>query len=143
MLGGIDESRIGPKRKVGSFPGAIIEDMQYIVPCLCKHPTCIIAHVGNNDATFSHAKKIAEDLFKLQQFMSQLLECHVIISSPVNRLDDPKKAVTVHNVNVILKNISGINLMDNTNITPKHLGKKKVHLNLSRSTMLPRNFFEK
>ena len=145
MLGGIDESRIGPKRKVRSFPGATIEDMyQYIVPLLRRHPTCIVAHVGTNDATFSDAKKIAEDLFKLQQFiMSHLPECQVIISSPVNRLDDPKKGVTIRNVNVILKNMSGINLIDNTNITPKHLGKKKLHLNLSGSTMLARNFLEK
>ena len=77
MLGGIDESRIGPKRKVRSFPGATIEDMhQYIVPLLRKHPTRVIAHVGTNDATFSDAKKIAEDLFKLQQFIiSHLPDC--------------------------------------------------------------------
>ena len=100
--------------------------------------------MGTNDATFSDAKKIADDLFKLQQFiMSQLPECHVIISSPVNRLDDPKKAVTIRNVNVILQNMSGIDLIDNTNIIPKHLGKKKLHLNLSGSTMLAGNFLEK
>lgn len=117
---------------------------QYIVPLLRKYPTRIISHVGTNDATFCDAKKIAEDLFKLQQFiMSQLPKCHVIISSPVNLLDDLKKAVTIHNVNIILKNMSGISFIDNSDITPKHLGRKKLHLNLSGSTMLARNFLGK
>ena len=117
---------------------------QYIVPLLRKHPTRTIAHVGTNNATFSDAKKIADNLFKMQQLMmSQLPKCHVIISSPVNRLDDAKKEVTIRTVNVILKNMSGIHSIDNTNITPKHLGKKKLHLNLSGSTMLAGNFLEK
>ena len=86
-----------------------------------------------NDTTFADAKMIADDLFKLQQFiMSQLPECHVIISSPVNCLDDPKKAVMIHDVNVILKNMSGINLIDLSYL-----------INLSGSTMLARNFLEK
>jgi hypothetical protein len=39
MLGGMEESRLGPKRKVRSFPGANIADMfQYIVPLLQKKP---------------------------------------------------------------------------------------------------------
>ena len=54
-----------------------------------------------------------------------------------------KKAVTILNVNVILKNMTDINLVDNSNITVKHLGKRKLHLNLSGSSMLARNFLEK
>ena len=145
MLGGIEESRLGPKRKVRSFPGATINDMfEYITPLLRKKPSRLIAHVGTNDASFSTAKQIAEDLHKFQTFIqSHLPNCVVIISSPVNRQDDPKKAVTIRNVNVILKNIPGINLIDNSNITTKHLGKRKLHLNLSGSTMLARNFLDK
>ena len=145
MLGGIEESRFGPKRKVRSFPGATIGDMfEYIVPLLRKKPSRLIAHVGTNDSSFSTAKQIADDLHKLQSFIqSHLPDCVVIISSPVNRQDDPKKAVTIRNVNVILKNMSGINLIDNSNITTKHLGKRKLHLNLSGSTMLARNFLNK
>ena len=145
MLGGIEEARIGPKRKVRSFPGASIMDMhQYIVPLLRKRPSRIIAHIGTNDAAFSNAKKIAGDLLKLQEFIiSQLPECQVIISSPVNRLDDPNKAVVIRNVNVVLKNMSEIELIDNSNITVKHLGKRKLHLNLSGSSMLARNILEK
>ena len=145
MLDGIEESRMGPKRKVRSFPGATINDMfEYITPLLRKKPSRLIAHVGTNDASFSTAKQIAEDLHKFQTFIqSHLPNCVVIISSPVNRQDDPKKAVTIRNVNVILKNIPGINLIDNSNITTKHLGKRKLHLNLSGSTMLARNFLDK
>ena len=145
MLGGIEESRFGPTRKVRSFPGATIDDIfEYIVPLLRKRPNRLIAHVGSNDAWFSTAKQIADDLHKLQTFIqSQLPDCLVIISSPVNRQGDPKKAVTIRNVNVILKNMPGINLIDNSNITTKHLGKKKLHLNLSVSAMLARIFLHK
>ena len=145
MLGGIEESRLGPKRKVRSFPGATIEDMsQYIVPLLRKRPTCVVAHVGTNDASFSTAKQIADDLFKLQeQIHATLPECKVILSSPINRLDDPQKAVTIRNVNVILKNMSQIHLLNNDNISIKHLGKRKLHLNLSGSSMLARNILDK
>ena len=145
MLGGIEESRMGPRRKVRSFPGATIADMhQYLVPLLRKKPSRLVAHVGTNDASFSSAKTIADDLLKLQKFIQSILpECLVIISSPINRLDDNKKAITIRNVNVILKNIAEINLIDNNNITAKHLGKRKLHLNLSGSSMLARNFLEK
>ena len=145
MLGGIEESRLGPKRKVCSFPGATIADMfQYIVPLLRKKPSRTVAHVGTNDASFSTAKEIADDLNKLQNHIhSYLPECLVIISSPINRLDDHKKAITIRNVNVILKNMSEISLIDNNNITAKHLGKRKLHLNISGSTMLARNILDK
>ena len=145
MLGGIEESRMGPKRKVRSFPGATIADMfQYIVPLLRKKPSRVVVHVGTNDASFSSAKEIADDLNKLQNHIHAYLpECHVIISSPINRLDDHKKAITIRNVNVILKNMSEISLIDNNNITAKHLGKRKLHLNISGSTMLARNILDK
>ena len=145
MLGGIKEFRLGPERKVRSFPGATIDDMsQYIVPLLRKRPTCVVAHVGTNDASFSTAKQIADDLTKLQeQIHATLPECKVILSSPINRLDDPQKAVTIRNVNVILKNMSQIHLLNNDNISIKHLGKRKLHLNLSGSSMLARNILDK
>ena len=145
MLGGIEESHLGPKRKVRSFPGATIKDMfQYIVPLLRKKRSRVVAHVGTNNAYFSTAKQIADNLFKLQELIhANLPECQVIFSSPVNRLDDPQKAVTIQNVNVILKNMSQINLINNDNIIIKHLGKRKIHLNLSGSSTLARNILDK
>ena len=145
MLGGIEETRMGPRRKVRSFPGATIADLRvYIVPLLRKKPSRLIAHIGTNDASFSNAMKIADHSLLLQKFIHlQLPDCLVIISSPINRLDDQKKAVTIRNVNVILKNMTDINLVDNSNITVKHLGKRKLHLKLSGSSMLARNFLEK
>ena len=85
-----------------------------------------MAHVGTNDASFSTEKEIADDLNKLKNHTHAYLpECLVIISSPVNRLDDHKKGITIRNVNVILKKMSEISLIDNNNITAKHLGKRK------------------
>ena len=67
MLGGIEESRFGPKRKVRSFPGATIHDMfEYIVPLLRKKPSRLITHVGTNDSSFSTAKQIADDFMNFR-----------------------------------------------------------------------------
>ena len=71
--------------------------------------------------------------------LSELNECSVILSSPVNRVDSTKQGIVVRNVNVILKNISNIEIIDNSNISVKHLGKKGLHLNPSGTTMLVRN----
>ena len=149
MLGGIVESRIGPRRniKVRSFPGATIADMHhYIKPLLLKSPSRIILHVGTNDACSVPAKDIADNLLLLQNYIkAELPNCHIIISSPVNRLDCKTKALIIRNVNVILKNMlkTNIDLISNDNITSDHLGKKKLHLNVKGSSILAKNFLSK
>ena len=63
----------------------------------------------------------------------------MLLSTPVNQLDPEKPGITVRNINVILKNMSNIELIDNSNITEKYLGRKKLHLNPNGSTILVRN----
>ena len=100
----------------------------------------MIIHVGTNDANKANAKEITDKLLRLRKFvLSELNECSVILSSPVNRVDSTKQGIVVRNVNVILKNISNIEIIDNSNISVKHLGKKGLHLNPSGTTMLVRN----
>ena len=143
MIGGIFEKWISPakKMKVRSFPGAVIDDLyDYMRPLLRKRPSNVIIHCGTNDSMTSSAKEIADKLLLLRKFvLSELNDCNVILSSPVNRLDSTQQGIIVRNVNVILKNTSGIEVIDNSNISAKHLGKKKLHLNPSGSTILTRN----
>ena len=62
------------------------------------------------------------------------------VLSPINGFDNHKKVVTIRNMSVTLKNMSEMKLIDNNNISAKQLGKIKLHLNLSGSSMLARNF---
>ena len=143
MIGGVFENWIAPakKIKVRSFPGAVVNDLfDYLRPLLKKKPSQVIIHVGTNDANKANAKEITDKLLRLRKFvLSELNECSVILSSPVNRVDSTKQGIVVRNVNVILKNISNIEIIDNSNISVKHLGKKGLHLNPSGTTMLVRN----
>ena len=144
MIGGIFENKIGPRNtiKVRSFPGAQVDDMyDYLRPLLKKKPSRVILHIGTNDAIKSNAKLIADKIILLKKFVhSQIDGCSVYISSPINRLDSVNQGVVIRNVNVILRNMTDINLVDNNNITEKHLGRKKLYLNSNGSTMLARNF---
>ena len=143
MIGGVFENWIAPakKIKVRTFPGAVVNDLfDYLRPLLRKKPSRVIIHVGTNDANKANAKEITDKLLRLRKFvLSELNECSVILSSPVNRVDSTKQGIVVRNVNVILKNISNIEVIDNSNISVKHLGKKGLHLNPSGTTMLVRN----
>ena len=129
MLGGIEESRMEAQEKSSIFPWRQhCRQASVSHPPLVEKPSRLIAHVGTNDASFC---------LKLQKFIqSELPECLVIYSSPIYRLDHTKKVVTICTVNVILKNITEINLLENNNITAKHLGKRKLHLNFFKKTYI-------
>ena len=147
MLGGVQERLIGPRGniKVRSFPGANSDDMKdYIRPLLRKCPEKIVLHVGTNDAIESSPEEIVEKIVSVKSFIESKLEsCNVIISSPINRLDSQKFAVKIRNANAILKTIEGINLLCNDNIGTKHLGTKKLHLNMSGTKLLVTNILSK
>ena len=54
--------------------------------------------------------------------------CIVIISSLINRYEHAKAQLTVTKVNELLSKMN-ISIIDNSNITRDHLGKKGLHLN--------------
>ena len=108
MIGGLQERRLGPRGniKVRSFPGATTNDMlDYLQPLLRKKPDRIILHVGTNDAIDHSAKEITEKIINLKNTIEKGLKgTRITISSPVNRLDNPKCAVTIRNLNASLEN---------------------------------------
>ena len=129
LLYGIDESKL-KDTKVRIYPGAGIEDTYYnIFPLLRKEPTNIILHVGTNDATSESSFNIVRKLFELKNFvMSELPYCKVIFSGLISRFDKAKPQLTVERVNERLVN-SGLQIIDNSNITRQHLGKRGLHMN--------------
>ena len=143
MIGGIFEKWIGKTKmmKVRSFPGATTDDMiHYLRPLLRRRPSRVVLHVGTNDTSAHNSKEIVNKLIRLRTFIqSQISDCSVILSTPINRFDSEKQGRIVRNINVILKNMSDIELIDNGNISEKHLGKNKLHLNQQGSTVLIRN----
>ena len=147
MLGGVKEGLIGPRgnMKVRSFPGATLDDMiDYLRPLLRKKPDRVLLHAATNDAINHNANDIIQKILDVKAFIeNEVKGCTVIISSPINRLDNQKCATVIRNVNAQLKNIGNINLMANDNITTKHLGMKKLHLNMSGTKLLVTNILTK
>ena len=68
---------------VKAFPGATVEDMfDYIKPTIKHHPEEIILHVGTNDLKNSDARKVAERIVDLGDFIeAESLNTKVTISN--------------------------------------------------------------
>ena len=128
LLFGIDEKRLR-NTKVRIFPGASIEDMYFnLVPLLRKKPTNIILLVGTNNAVLENSVKIYEKLLRLKEHILKVIpDCHIILSKLIVRDDIPKARQTVIETNELLSKLD-VPMMDNGNITEKHLAKKKLHL---------------
>ena len=128
MLYGLDESRL-KTCKVRIYPGASIEDMHYnLIPLLRKKPTTIIVHAGANNCVNDNSTQIIEKLLRLKEFILQRLpNCKVIFSSLVYRFDDAKAQLTTLMTNKNFKNL-GEDIIDNSNIGTKHLGRIGLHM---------------
>ena len=125
------------------YPGAGVEDMHYnILPLLRKKPTNVILHVGTNDAPSDNSVEITVKLLKLKNFITSILpECKVIFSSLVERYDDFKAQLTVKMTNECMTS-KGMHVIDNSNITQSHLGRKGLHMNPRGAGRLALNFIK-
>ena len=139
MLGGIDETRLRDT-KVRVKPVASIEDMFFqITPYLRKNPTNIICHVGTNNAKYDGSNEIMEKLVKLKEYIVSLCpSAKVVFSSLIVRTDDVNAAREVKETNSKLKHLD-TPLVDNSNITKDHLGRKGLHMNYVGTRMLASN----
>ena len=128
MLHSLDETRL-KNTKVRVCPGASIEDLHYnIIPLLRKCPSSVIIHVGTNNSTRDTPTQIIEKLLNFKEFISSKNPgIKVIISSLIQRYDDTKAQLTTYGTNTMLKS-HNIEIIDNDNITRKHLGKKGHHM---------------
>ena len=142
MLYGLEESRLR-NCKVHMFPHASIEDMHYnLIQLLRKKPTTIILHAGTNNCIKNNSKEIIEKLLNLKDFvLLELPYCKVIFSSLIDRYDDAKAELTVRITNKNLINLE-IDIIDNSNINRKHLGKKGLHMTPHGTGRLAINFIQ-
>ena len=118
-------------------------DLNYHVhPILPKKWKYIIVHIGTNDATRSASREIF-DLLELKTFIKETSpKTEVTFSTPTIRSDNGQAALTVRNLCDHLLDLN-MDILDNRNITSKHLGRKGLHLNKAGSTRLAKNIIHK
>ena len=110
------------------------------IQSFAKH---IIVHIGTNDDTRSTSREILDKLLKLKTLIKETLpETEVTFSTPTIRSDNGKAALTVRNLCDHLLDLN-MDILDNRNITSKHLGRKGLHLNKAGSTRLVENIIYK
>ena len=142
ILYGIDENRLR-NTKVRVYPGSTIEDMFFnITPLLRKRPTNIFLHVGSNNTQGDNSIQIIEKLIRLKSYiLTKLPSCKLVYSSMTYRFDDGKAQLTVEKTNNILDHL-GLEIIDHSNITDIHIGKKGLHLNSHGTGKLAVNFLK-
>ena len=107
MINGINEKRISTNFKsvkVKFFSGAMIEDMYFnLIPLIRKKPATLVLHVGTNNSSNEASFQIYNKLLNLVYFIKENnLNCHIVLSSPINRLDDGKAALIIKRLNSLL-----------------------------------------
>ena len=106
VINGINEKRISTNFKsvkVKFFSGAMIEDMYFnLIPLIREKPATLVLHVGTNNSS-NETFQIYNKLSNLVYFIKENnLNCHVVLSSPINRLGDGKAALIIKRLNSLL-----------------------------------------
>ena len=133
MLSGIVEKKLTGKKKspvkVRVFPGASIEDMyDFMKPLMRKSPSNIILHVGANNCADDSSREILDKLLSLKyEIEKQLPKCNVYISKLIDRYDDAIARCKVKHVNNHINSLK-LKVVDNDNITTKHLDNNGLHM---------------
>ena len=146
ILNGLIEENLSKQHnvRIRKFPGATVDDLNYHVhPILRKKPKHIIVHIGTNDATRSTSREILDKLLKLKTLIKDTLpETEVPFSTPTKISDNGKAALAVRNLCDHFLDLN-MDVLDNRNITSKHLGRKGLHLNKAGSAGLAKNIIHK
>ena len=87
--------------KVRRFSGVTIDDMNFnFIPLLRKKLAALVLHVSTNNLSNETSFQIYNKLVNLVHFIKENNpNCLVILSSPIDRLDDGKAAVTIKRLN--------------------------------------------
>ena len=127
--------------KVRNFPGATIEEMQHnLVPILERNPCRSILHVRTYNVESCTSREILDKLLTLKTFISEKSpQCQTIFSTPTIRLEKAKANLTVRQLTNHLLQLN-IDVVDNRYITDHCIGKKGLHLNISGTIQLAKNF---
>ena len=129
MVNCIEERKLSKKRhiRVQPIPGGKIEDIQQILKDLLHEDLeTVIIHAGTNNATTDTPQTIIDKLITLKQKIEGSLPNYcVIISDLIVRTDNTKANSTIQETNRLIKELQ-IQIVDNSNISEKHLGKKRI-----------------
>ena len=147
ILNGVIERNLSNDQsvKVTKFPGATVDDLRHhVLPIIRKQPKYIIIHAGTNDAVKFTSRDILNKLLQLKSLIQgKLPDAEITISTPTLRSDDNGKAVlTARQLTNHLINLK-IDILDNRNITGKHLSRRGLHLNQCGSNLLTKNIISK
>ena len=128
------------KVKVKRFSGANVRDMHdNIKPILRHKPEYIILHVGTNGALNLPLNETLDKILELKRKIEEInKDCKVIISRPTYRFDNRKAGNTVNELTNMLISLN-VPIVNNKNISRKHLGYKGLHLNSYGSSRLAMN----
>ena len=92
-------------------------------------PKYVTLHVGTNDALKLPPKEVLDKILELKTKIEEINKgCKVIISTPTYRFDNRKAGNTVNELTSMLINLN-VPIVNNKNISRKHLGYKGLHLN--------------
>ena len=129
MVNGIEESKLSKTRhiRVQPIPGGKIEDIQQILKDLLHEDLeTVIIHAGTNNATTDTPQTIIDKLITLKQKIEGSVPKYcVIISDLIVRTDNTKANSTIQETNRLIKELQ-IQIVDNSNISEKHLVKKRI-----------------
>ena len=99
--------------------------------------------MGTNNSSNETSFEIYNKLLNLVHFIKENNpNCHVVLSSPIDRLDDGKAALTIKRLNSLLSE-SSLDIIDNSNIGHSFLGMHGLHLNEHGAGKLALNFVKK
>ena len=108
-----------------------------------EKPDVVLVHVGTNNTKEMASNEIVDQLLSLKHKLEKCLpKTEVVLSSLIQRNDDGKADLSVRKVNEHLKQLK-INLLDNSNINHKYLGKKGVHLSKAGKAKFSRNIMKR
>ena len=146
MINGISKKRIYTNFKsvnVRCFSGATIDDIYFnLIPLLRKKPAALVLHVGTNNSS-NETFQIYDKLLNLVHFVKENnRNCDVVLSSPIDKLDDRKAALTIKRLNSLLSE-SSLDIIDNSNIGHSFLGMHGLHLNEHGVGKLALNFVKR
>ena len=133
ILNGVIERNLSNDRsvKVRKFPGATADNLRHhALPIIWKQPKYLIIHAGVSNAVKFTSRDILNKLLQLKFFIQ---DAEITISTPTLRSDSGKTALTLRQLTNHLINLK-IDILDNRNITGKHLSQRGLHLNQSGSS---------
>ena len=109
--------------KVRCFSGATIDDKYFnLISWLREKPATLVLHVGASNSSNETSFQIYDKQLNLVHVVKKnILNYHVVLFSPIDRVDDGKATLTIKRWNSLLSE-SPIGIIDNSNIGHSFLG---------------------